>query len=467
MKVAGKSNMHDELRKLPSVEKVLQHAKVRAAVTRNGHLLAVDAVRQVLDDARRDIEGGQPCPALETLLERVLAQLATSGNPTLRRAINATGVVIHTNLGRAPLSAETRAAMDLVGQGYSNLEYDLATGSRGSRYAHAEDLLKRLSGAGGGILVNNNAGAILLVLTAIARGRKVIISRGQLVEIGGGFRIPEVMLQSGVQLVEVGTTNRTHVGDYESAIDEEVALLMHVHYSNFKVLGFAQQVSLGELVDIANRHGLLVIEDLGSGCLLDTSSFGLVHEPTVQEAVAEGADLVCFSGDKLLGGPQAGIVVGRADLIAALKRHPLSRALRVDKTTIAGVQATLLHYLRQEATEKVPVWQMISLSLEEIQQRAAAWGDHLKDRGVRAEVIAGLSTVGGGSLPGETLPTRLVALDMAAPNRFAQRLRTGDPPVVGRIEGGQFVLDPRTVLPGEEQDLLSAVEGALQSQAQD
>ncbi|MGB9299724.1 MAG: L-seryl-tRNA(Sec) selenium transferase [Anaerolineae bacterium] len=459
--------MHDELRKLPSVEKVLQDAEVQAAIAKNGRLLAVDIVRQVLDEARREIESGQPCQTLETLLDRVLTHLATSGQPTLRRVINATGVIVHTNLGRAPLSEEARAAMDLVAQGYSNLEYDLAAGSRGSRHAHAEELLRRLTGAGGGLLVNNNAGAILLVLTALARGRKVIISRGQLVEIGGGFRIPEVMLQSGVQLVEVGTTNRTHVGDYESAIDEEVALLMHVHYSNFKVLGFAQQVSLLELVDIASQHALLVIEDLGSGCLLDTSPFGLAHEPTVQEAIAEGADLVCFSGDKLLGGPQAGIVVGRADLIAALKRHPLSRALRVDKTTIAGVQATLLHYLRQEATEKVPVWQMISLSVEEIQEKAAAWRDRLKDWGVEAEVITGLSTVGGGSLPGETLPTRLVALRVAAPDRLAQRLRTGDPPVVGRIEGGQFILDPRTVLPGEGQDLLSGVEQALQSQAQD
>ncbi|HUS70521.1 MAG TPA: L-seryl-tRNA(Sec) selenium transferase [Anaerolineae bacterium] len=459
--------MHDELRKLPSVERVLQDAQVQAAIAKNGRLLAVDIVRQVLDEARHEIEGGQPCPSLEKLLDRVLTDLATSGQPTLRRAINATGVIVHTNLGRAPLSEEARAAMDLVAQGYSNLEYDLATGSRGSRHAHAEELLRRLTGAGGGLLVNNNAGAILLVLTALARGRKVIISRGQLVEIGGGFRIPEVMLQSGAQLVEVGTTNRTHVGDYESAIDEEVALLMHVHYSNFKVLGFAQQVSLGELVDIASQHGLLVIEDLGSGCLLDTSPFGLAHEPTVQEAIAEGADLVCFSGDKLLGGPQAGIVVGRADLIAALKRHPLSRALRVDKTTIAGLQATLLHHLRQEATEKVPVWQMISLSLEEIQERAAAWRDRFEGWGVEAEVIPGLSTVGGGSLPGETLPTRLVAVRVAAPDRLAQRLRTGDPPVVGRIEGGQFILDPRTVLPGEGQDLLSAVEQALLRQAQD
>jgi L-seryl-tRNA(Ser) seleniumtransferase len=463
----GKNHMHPELRKLPSVEKVLQSAKVQAAISKNGRLLAVDSVRQVLDDARREIEGGQPCPTQETILDRTLTHIATSGQPTLWRVINATGVIIHTNLGRAPLSEDARAAMDLVARGYSNLEYDLAAGSRGSRYVHAEELLTRLTGADAGLLVNNNAGAVLLVLTALARGRKAIISRGQLIEIGGGFRIPDVMLQSGVQLVEVGTTNRTHVGDYEGAIDEEVALLMHVHYSNFKVLGFAEQVPLSQLVEIAGQHGLLVVEDLGSGCLLDTSPFGLAHEPTVQEAIAEGADLVCFSGDKLLGGPQAGIVVGRAELIAALKNHPLARALRVDKTTVAGVQATLLHYLRQEPIDKVPVWQMISLTVEEIQDRAAGWRDRLLDWGVEAQVIPGLSTVGGGSLPGETLPTRVAALRVANPDRLAQRLRMGNPPVIGRIEGGEFILDPRSVLPGEEQDLLSALEQALQSQAQD
>jgi L-seryl-tRNA(Ser) seleniumtransferase len=456
--------MHEELRKLPSIERVLQRAELQESITTQGRPLVTDSARQVIDDVRREIGSGEPCPVLETLLDRVLADLETRGQPTLARVINAPGVIVHTNLGRAPLSEETRAVMDLVARGYSNLEYDLSDGSRGSRYDHAEGLLKRLTGAGGGLLVNNNAGALLLILTALGRGRNAIISRGQLIEIGGGFRIPEVMLQSGIRLVEVGTTNRTHIGDYESAIDEETALLLHVHYSNFRVLGFARQVALNELVEVAKQHGLLAIEDLGSGCLLDTTAFGLAHEPTVQEAIAQGADLVCFSGDKLLGGPQAGMVVGRADLIALLKTHPLARALRVDKTTIAGFQATLLHYLRGEATEKVPVWGMISLSVDKIQARADSWVQRLRSWGVEAEVISGLSTVGGGSLPGETLPTRLVALRVTSPDRFAQRLRIGKPPVVGRIEGGQFILDPRTVLPEEGQELLSAVEQALQSQ---
>jgi L-seryl-tRNA(Ser) seleniumtransferase len=455
--------MQNELRKLPSVERLLQSPEIQECIRDRGRPLVLLCTRRVMDEARQDIGAGKPCPPLQTLLDRVLVDVETTGQPTLRRVINGTGVIIHTNLGRAPLSDDSRAAIGLVAQGYSNLEYDLAEGSRGSRYAHAEESLRLLTGAGGGLLVNNNAGALLLVLSALASGKEVPISRGQLIEIGGGFRIPEVMEQSRARLVEVGTTNRTHARDYESAITEETALLMHVHYSNFKVLGFAQQVALSKLVEIAGQHGLLVIEDLGSGCLLDTSKYGLSHEPTVQEAIAQGADLVCFSGDKLLGGPQAGVIVGRADLVSSLKRHPLARALRVDKATIAGIQATLLHYQKQEAIEKVPVWQMISQGVDEIQARAESWRKNLSTLRVNVEVIPGLSTVGGGSLPGETLPTRLVALSLDSPDRFAHRLRTGDPAVVGRIEGGQFILDPRTILPREEQDLLYAVEQALQS----
>jgi len=455
--------MQDELRKLPSVERLLQSPEMQECIKDRGRPLVLLSTRRVMDEARREIGTGKPCPPVQTLLDRVLVDVGISAQPTLRRVINGTGVVIHTNLGRAPLSDDSIAAIGLVAQGYSNLEYALDEGSRGSRYAHAEELLKLLTGAGGGLVINNNAGALLLVLTALASGKEVPISRGQLIEIGGGFRIPEVMQQSNARLVEVGTTNRTHPSDYEQAISEETALLMHVHYSNFKVLGFARQVELSRLVEIAGQHSLMVVEDLGSGCLLDTSQYGLAHEPTVQEAIAQGADLVCFSGDKLLGGPQAGIIVGRADLIASLRRHPLARALRVDKTTIAGIQATLLHYQKQEAADRVPVWQMISQGLDEIQSRAESWCEHLTALQVSVEVIPGLSTVGGGSLPGETLPTRLVALRLDSPDRFAHRLRTGEPSVVGRIEGGQFILDPRTVLPREEQDLLYAVEQALQS----
>lgn len=455
--------MQDELRRLPSVDRILQREELREPVGEKGRHVVVESVRLVLEDARRDIARGQPCPPLATLLARVLRDVEARARPTLRKVINASGVIIHTNLGRAPLSEETIAAMELAAAGYSNLEYELDTGQRGSRYTHAEELLCHLTGAGGGLLVNNNAGAVLLVLTALARAKEVIISRGQLIEIGGGFRIPEVMAQSGVRLVEVGTTNRTRVEDYEEAIGEDTEMLMHVHHSNFRVVGFTEQATLRELVDLAQQHSLLVVDDLGSGTLLDTAPFGLAHEPTVQESIEQGADLVCFSGDKLLGGPQAGIIVGRADLIASLRRHPLARALRVDKTTIAGVQATLLHYLKQEAIEKLPVWQMISSSLEDIQRRAESWAERLEQLGIVAEVVPGFSTVGGGSLPGETLPTRLVALQIPSPDQLAHRLRTGEPPVVGRIEGGRLLLDPRTVLFGEEHELVSGLELAVQS----
>jgi L-seryl-tRNA(Ser) seleniumtransferase len=454
--------MHEELRRLPSVDRVLQHAEILRAIQDKGRVAVVETLRYVMDQVRREVADGSPCPNLDALVDRALSNLEHKSIPSLRKVINATGVIIHTNLGRAPLSADARAAMDLAVEGYSNLEYDLAAGVRGSRHVHAEQLLSQLTGAGGAMLVNNNAGAILLMLTALAQGKEVVISRGQLIEIGDGFRIPEVMLQSGVQLIEVGTTNRTYAGDYENAIREDTALLMHLHHSNFRVLGFTQEATLSELVELASHHGLLVLEDLGSGCLLDTVPFGLAHEPMVQEAIQQGADLVCFSGDKLLGGPQAGIIVGRADLVTALKKHPLSRALRVDKTTIAGLQATLLHYAREEAAEKVPVWQMISLGGDEIDKRANAWSEKLRLAGIDVEVLPGFSTVGGGSLPGETLPTRLVALRVASPDTVAGLLRQGEPAVVARIEAGQLMLDPRTVLPEEEQELLSAVEQAVQ-----
>ncbi len=455
--------MRKELRKLPSVDKLLREEAIRALVGEHGRKLVVEAIRQVMEAVRREIMAGGSCPSLEELSEAVREELASQLRPTLKPVINATGVIIHTNLGRAPLSAEAREAMEAVARGYSNLEFDLEAGRRGSRYVHAEELLCRLTGAEAALVVNNNAGAVLLMLTALAKGKEVVISRGQLVEIGGGFRIPEVMAQSGARLVEVGTTNRTYIEDYERAIGEDTVALMRAHRSNFRLTGFVHEPKLSELVELGRKYGLLVLDDLGSGALLDTSAYGLAHEPTLQESIAAGVDLVSSSCDKLLGGPQGGIILGRGDLISRLKRHPLTRALRVDKTTLAGLQATLIHYLEGKAPQKVPVWRMIAMPLQEIERRARSWAEKLAGSGVDAGVVDGLSAVGGGSLPGERLPTKLLAIAVDSPDELARRLRTGDPPVVGRIENDRLLFDPRTVLPEEDEVLLEAIERALRA----
>lgn len=416
-----------------------------------GRDLVVEALRAAQEALREALLRGEAITDLEkaalAYAERHLAEVT---QPTLRPVINATGVVLHTNLGRAPLSEAVLAAMHAVGEGYSNLEFDLIEGRRGSRYVHAEALLCRLTGAEAALVVNNNAGAVLLALAALTAGREVIISRGQLVEIGGGFRIPEVMAQSGAHLVEVGTTNRTYLRDYEGAVTERTAALMRVHASNFRLTGFVAQPALEELAALAHRRGLWLFDDLGSGTLLDTAPLGLAHEPTIQESLAAGADLVTFSGDKLLGGPQAGFIVGRRDLIERLRRFPLTRALRVDKTTLAGIQANLLHYLKGEALQKIPIWQMLSLSAEEIEERARAFVNALGPLGAECDLWPGRSMIGGGSLPEESLPTTLIALPPGEAEAQARALRLGDPPVVARILEGRVVLDLRTVLPREE-----------------
>lgn len=450
----------DELRRLPGVDRLLQEEAVEALEARWGHELTVDALRAVLEAARQSIRAGQEAPAAAVLAEEAEAWLADQLRPTLRPAINATGIIVHTNLGRAPLSDEARAAMNAVAAGYSNLEYDLERGERGSRYVHAERLLCRLTGAEAALVVNNNAAAVLLMLMALAHGREVIISRGQVVEIGGGFRIPDVMRQSGARLVEVGTTNRTYGRDYEAAITAETVALMRVHRSNFKLVGFCHEPELDELAALAAGHGLLLFDDLGSGTLLDTSAYGLAHEPTIQESLAAGATLVSCSGDKLLGGPQAGLILGRAEAVERLKRFPLTRAVRVDKTTLAGLQATLRHYVLGEAAAKVPVWRMIALGEAELKRRAEHWAARLAAEGIAADVIAGQSAVGGGSLPGQTLPAWLVALAVPTPDAAAARLRAGEPPVVARIQDERLVLDPRTVLPEQEAVLLERVVAA-------
>jgi L-seryl-tRNA(Ser) seleniumtransferase len=450
-------DVQDELRKLPSVDALLQAAAVQALIQSYGRGLTVDAVRSVLEEARQEVRHGARCPSETALLSVLSERLESWGRPTLRPVINASGVVIHTNLGRAPLCPDALAAMAAVGTGYSNLEYDLEAGSRGSRYVHAQDLLCRLTAAEAALVVNNNAAAVLLALSALACDGEVVISRGQLVEIGGGFRIPDVMRQSGARLVEVGTTNRTHLFDYERAIGPDTVMLMLAHQSNFRTVGFTAQVSAAELVELGHEHGLVVYEDLGSGTLLDTQRYGFAHEPTVQEAVAAGLDLVSFSGDKLLGAPQAGILVGRETLIGRLRVHPLTRAFRVDKTTLAGLQATLLHYVRDDAEGALPVWRMLAIPLEELDRRAREWVGEMRAAGIEARVVEGTSAAGGGSLPGETVPTRLAALSVDSPDRVAARLRANEPPVIARIESDLLCLDPRTVLPDQDRALIAAI----------
>jgi L-seryl-tRNA(Ser) seleniumtransferase len=451
----------NELRSLPSVEQVLQNESIKGLVSAFGRPLTLEAIRSVLEEARGSFSSTGAVPGPDELLGAIRQHVEAWMAPTLQGVINATGVILHTNLGRALLSRAAVQAVQEISSGFSTLEYDLGKGQRGSRSVHAEALLKRLTGAEAALVVNNNAAAVLLALTALARRRAVVIARSQLVEIGGGFRVPDVMKQSGARLVEVGTTNRVNLADYEGTVHESPALFLHAHRSNFRILGFTSEPGLEEVAAAAHRAGIPLVDDLGSGSLLDTARFGLGHEPTVQESLKAGADLVCFSGDKLLGGPQAGILVGRGDLVAKLKRHPLARALRADKLCLAGLAATLLHYLKDEAEHEIPVWRMIAAPMDGIQARARRWCETLG----QGEVIPGESTVGGGSLPGETLPTALLALSDMNPQRFLSRLRQTAPPIIARAQDDRVVFDPRTVLEGEEQILLLALSRMLESKS--
>jgi len=453
--------MSERLRALPSVDLLLQAPRAAGLIQTYGRAAVLEAIRTALSDLRQQIQAQPEKPGPEDRPDEILSSaemlLAQWMKPSLFPVINATGVILHTNLGRAPLSQASLQAVQRVSSGYTNLEFDLERGVRGSRLVHAEGLLQRLVGVEAALVVNNNAAALLLILTALARRKRVVISRSQLVEIGGGFRVPEVMSQSGARLVEVGTTNRVHLADYEAALQEPAAVVMRAHHSNFRIIGFTAEPALASLADLSHRYQVALVDDLGSGALLDTARFGLAHEPTVQESLAAGADLVCFSGDKLLGGPQAGIIVGRAGLIGRIRKHPLARAVRADKLCLAALSQTLLHYLKEEAEQEIPIWRMIAAPLDQINSRARCWAGRL---GV-GEVIGGLSTVGGGSLPGETLPTYLLSLNVPRPNRFLARLRANPQPVVARVAGERVVLDPRTVLPEEENNLLAIVKTEL------
>jgi len=471
----GENLTKDLLRQIPGVDAMLQTEAVENALSRHPRKLVLDAIREELEETRKLILQTQGAFSVidPAELARSIAQRADRlAAFTLRPVVNATGIVIHTNLGRSILPEDAIARLLTVCGGYSNLEYDLELGERGSRHVHAEAILRELTGAEAALVVNNNAGAVFLVLNTLARGREVVVSRGQLVEIGGSFRIPDVMNSSGAILREVGTTNRTHLKDYVSAINDQTALLMKVHTSNFRIIGFTKEVRLSELVTLGRERALPVVEDLGSGCFINLERFGLQGETTVQETIRAGADLVTFSGDKLLGGPQAGIIVGRRDLIQQCRQNPITRALRIDKMTLAALETTLrLYRYERQAIEKIPTLKMIALSPTELKDRAEELASSIQRAGengrLRIEVRQGFSQVGGGSLPAQDLSTFVVAVQSVdlSPDQIEQCLRRNDPPIIGRIESGHFIMDLRTIMPRQIEIIALAFRHMMESLA--
>ncbi|HHO48668.1 MAG TPA: L-seryl-tRNA(Sec) selenium transferase [Desulfobacteraceae bacterium] len=454
-----KQDNRELLRDIPKVEKCLQALLAIAEIDEAPLMVVKNSVRDVLGELRRQILDGRQTAAetleLAALIPIFLKRIRRELQPKFRRVINCTGVIIHTNLGRSILPDSAMQKLLEAGSRYSNLEFDLETGKRGSRYSHVEKLLCDLTGAEAGLVVNNNAAAVLIVLETLARGRQVIVSRGQLVEIGGSFRIPEVMARSGAELVEVGATNRTHLRDYEGAMTEETALLLKVHCSNFRIIGFTSEVPLEELVGLGGKMGIPVMEDLGSGCFVDLSRFGLEKEPTVQDAVASGVDVVTFSGDKLLGGPQAGIILGKREIIERIKKNPLNRAMRIDKFTLAGLESILRLYLDEKtAVARIPTLAMIAAPAAEVKRRAIKLARMIRRDCAHAcevDVQEMASRVGGGAMPEQNLPSWGVAVQPASVtvSVLEEELRHLDMPVIGRIEEDRLLLDMRTVADDE------------------
>ncbi len=460
------------LRMLPGVDQVLEQSKQDPFFQSIPKTVLVNSIRKTLEDRRNSILAVDQNIRQESLsdvriIELVKAVAKKAVIPNLKRVINATGVVVHTNLGRSLLPEQVIGNLAVIAGRYSNLEYDLNAGKRGSRYSNIEDILCEISGAQAGMVVNNNAAAVLLCLETIAGRREVIVSRGELVEIGGSFRIPDVMAKSGSILKEVGTTNRTHTKDYENAVDENTALLLKVHRSNYSVIGFTAEVSLKELAELGAKHDLPVMEDLGSGTFIDFSKYGLVKEPTVQESVAAGADVVTFSGDKLLGGPQAGIIVGKKSILDLIKQNPLARALRIDKLTLAALETTLRLYRDEEkAIHMIPTLRMLTMDKNKIEIRASKLGESLKkigDSQLKVDLVELFSKAGGGALPLLELPSKClrIQIQQMSPNTLERNMRENAPPIIGRIEDDAFIIDPRTL---QDDDLLvipSAFENIL------
>jgi L-seryl-tRNA(Ser) seleniumtransferase len=450
--------MTDPRRELPSVSSLLETSEIRSLLEHHPRRIVVDAIRDAVEAARAN---GSAQKTEKEWIASIAVAVENLSHPSLRRVINATGVVLHTNLGRAPLAASAVRAIADIASGFSNLEYDVDTGKRGSRYSHCVALLSQLTGAEDALVVNNCAAAMVLALNAVAQKKEVLVSRGELVEIGGSFRIPEIMAKSGAKLVEVGTTNRTHDDDYRRAITPRTAAIVKVHRSNFAIEGFTADVSVDRLAFIAAEHGIPVIHDLGSGLMLSLDAYGLAGEPTAADALSAGATLVLMSGDKLLGGPQAGIVLGSAQLIGKLRKNPFTRAMRVDKLTLAALEATLRLYLDPpRAIAEIPVLAMLTATVETLRSRADALGESLRAAGISVEVVESRASVGGGAFPTAEIPSVSISVAGNA-HSVEERLRRGDPAVIGHIVAGKLLLDLRSVVPGEDALLTHALLNAL------
>ena len=444
-------------RSIPSVDNLLSDSRLNSLSESINRQFLVDIIREITDEARNQIQKNQKVFGQDQLIESIINRVKYETSSWPLSVINATGVILHTNMGRAPLSNEALEAVKNASIDYSDLEVNRKTGKRGSRYSVIANVLNRLTGSQDAIVVNNNAAAMLLGLAAIAKGKEVIVSRGEASEIGGGFRIPDVLVQSGAKLIEVGTVNRTYAEDYEKAITPKTAAILLVHRSNFQVVGFTHEPRLHDIVQVGKSNGIPVLHDLGSGALLDTIPYGLGHEPMPQESIEEGLDLVFFSGDKLLGGPQSGIIIGNDALVAKLKSHPLARAIRPEKMTLAALHQTLLHYIKGEALLKIPVWKMISMPLQHLDTRARKI---VQEIGQGAIVVDGFSTVGGGSLPTDLMPSKLISLaptDKWKTETMITKLRDNDPSVIARIENDCVVFDLRTVEPQKDIEITNAI----------
>ena len=464
MRDKGRDLKNPKLRKLPSIEKLLESFQLKEYIENFSRQTVTNVAREVVGSFRQKILRSKVEIAQEKIIEEIEKILNQKKSLSLRSVINGTGVILHTNLGRAPLSVETLEHMKNIGESYCNLEFDLISGKRGERNSYLEKLICDLTNSEGALVVNNNAAAVLLVLTGLAQGKEVLVSRGELIQIGGGFKIPEIMVQSNAILKEVGTTNKTSLSDYQKAITKNTSLILKVHKSNFRMDGFVGEASLTELVALGKKHKIPVFYDLGSGALLSSEDFGLAHEPTPMEGLKAKTDVVSFSGDKLLGGPQSGIILGKRKYIDLLRRHPLYRALRVDKLVIAGLEKVILAYLKNEGTKKLSVWQMINTKIEDLRKRAEKIENRLKENNMKIFIKESKSTIGGGSLPGETLPTMAISFDTEiSPQIQAEKFRNLPVPVIGRIENNKFVLDLRTVFPHQDEILIQSIKNTFSS----